>query len=156
MEILFQIPAGHMRLILAHKQTDIDTTSLQPVKWLVELVLISNKEGRNQFFNMDRINQILAPALRSAGHMTAYQLIFFPNTRELEGRPYTPPVERPTRPFPLCLAAISPRTPPTGIPTSSRPPPKDTPSSYALSTIPRYILPQRPIHLVELCGSMAT
>jgi hypothetical protein len=83
LETLIQIPAGHIRFVPAHKQTDSDTTSLPPAKWSVELVLISNEEGRNHFVNMDRINQILAPALRSAYHMTTDQLIFFPNTREL-------------------------------------------------------------------------
>ncbi len=66
LEILIKIPAGHMRSVPAHKQTDGDTTSLSPAKWLVELVLISNEKDRNQFVSMDRINQILAPALRSA------------------------------------------------------------------------------------------
>jgi len=42
------------------------------------------------------------------------------------------------------------------MPKSSRHPPKDTPSPHILTNIPRYILPRRPIHLVELCGGMAT
>ena len=47
LETLIQIPAGHMRFVPAHKQTDSDTTSLPPAKWLAELVLISSEEGRN-------------------------------------------------------------------------------------------------------------
>ena len=130
-----------MRFVPAHKQTDIDTTSLSPAKWPVELVLISNEEGRNQFVSMERIHQILAPALRSACHMTTDQLRFFPNTRELRGRPYSPPGERPARPFLVYPAAISPRTPPMGMPRPYRPPPKDEPPAHALAAIPRYILP---------------
>ena len=99
LETLIQIPAGHMRFVPAHKQKDSDTTSLTLAKWPVEMVLISNEEDRNQFVSMDRINQILAPALRNACHMSTEQRKFFPNTRAWEGRPYTPPAERPTRPF---------------------------------------------------------
>ena len=58
-----------------------------------------------------------------------------------------PRVERPTRPFPVFPESNSPRTPPTGMPRPSRRPPKDTPSSYALATIPRFTLPHKPIHL---------
>jgi len=105
---------------------------------------------------MDRINQVLAHALRNACHMTIDKLKFFANTREEEGRPYTSPTERPKRPFPVCPTATSLCTPPKNMPRSSRPPPKDTPSPHALANIPRHILPQRPIHLVELCGGMTT
>ena len=145
-----------MRFVPAHKQSDSDITSLPPAKWPVELVLISNEEGRNQFVNLERIHQILAPTLRNACHMRAYQLRFFPNTRETRGRTYTPPSERPMRPFPVYPAAISPLNPPMGMPRPSRTLPKDNPPAPALAAIPRYILPHRPIHLVELCGGIAT
>ena len=104
---------------------------------------------------MDRINQILAPVLRNACQITTEQPRFFPNTRAGEGRLYNPPAGRPTRPFPCCPAAISPRTTPSGRIRPTEPPPKYTPSSYALTTIPGYTLPHRPIHLVELCGGIA-
>ena len=81
LETLIQIPAGHMRLVPTHKYSDSDTTSLPTTKWPVELVLISNEEGRNQFVSRDRIHQILAPALRRTCQMTTDQLRFFPNTR---------------------------------------------------------------------------
>ena len=74
LETLIQIPAGHMRFVPAHKQTDSDTTSLPPAKWPVELVLISKEEGRNQLVSMNRINQILAPPLRNVCHMTTEKL----------------------------------------------------------------------------------
>ena len=79
-----------MRFVPVHKQSDSDATFLSPAKWLVELVLIANDEGRNQFVDMERIHQIMAPTLRSACQMTTNQLRFFPNTREMRGRPYTP------------------------------------------------------------------
>jgi hypothetical protein len=47
LETLIQIPTRHMRFVPAHKQTDGDTSSLPSAKWPVELVLISNKEGRD-------------------------------------------------------------------------------------------------------------
>ncbi len=64
MEILIQILTGHMRFVPAHKQTYGDTTSLTPANWPVELVLISNEAGKQQFLDWDRITQILAPAIR--------------------------------------------------------------------------------------------
>ena len=42
------------------------------------------------------------------------------------------------------------------MPKSSRHPPKDNPTPHTLTNIPRYILPRRPIHLVELSRGMAT
>ena len=69
-------------------------TATQPLyrrkKWLVELVIISNEAGRNQFVSMDRINQFLAPSLRNVCQMSTEQIKFFPNTRTMGGRPYTP------------------------------------------------------------------
>ena len=61
-----QIIAGHMRFVPAHKQSNSDATSLPPAKWLIELFLIVNDEGRNQFVDMERIHLIVAPALRGA------------------------------------------------------------------------------------------
>jgi len=114
LETLIQIPTGHMRFVSAHEQSDGDTTSLPPAKWLFELVFISNKEGRDQLVCMDRINQILAPAVRNVCHMSAEHLKFFPNTRAGGGLPANPPLEHTTRPFPVCPAPISPQTQPTG------------------------------------------
>jgi len=42
------------------------------------------------------------------------------------------------------------------MPRPYRPPPTDLPPAHALADIPKYTLPQRPIHLVELCGGIAT
>ena len=56
LETLVQIPTRLMRFVRAHKQKDGDTTYLPLAKWPVELVLISNEEGRNQFVSMNRIN----------------------------------------------------------------------------------------------------
>jgi hypothetical protein len=155
LETLIQTPAGHMRFVRAHKQTDSDTTSLPLAKWPVELVLISSEERRNQFVNMYRINQILAPALRIACHMTTGQLRFFPNTRAEEGRPYTPPGGTAYKTLPMLPGSNLPTHPNFGKDKAHRNPPKIDPSSYALKTIPRHTLPHRPIHLVELCGGIA-
>ena len=39
MSTLIRIPAGHMRFVPAHKQSDEANPVLSPAKWLVELVL---------------------------------------------------------------------------------------------------------------------
>ena len=49
LETLIQIPTGHTPFVPAHKQTDGVTSSLPIAKWPVELILISNKEGMDQF-----------------------------------------------------------------------------------------------------------
>ncbi len=46
MSILIRIPAGHMRFVPAHKQSDKANPVLSPTKWPVELVLIANEKGR--------------------------------------------------------------------------------------------------------------
>ncbi len=49
----------YMRFVPAHKQTYGDTASLTPAKWPVELVLISNEAGKQQFLDRERITHIL-------------------------------------------------------------------------------------------------
>jgi len=156
LEKLIQIPAGHMRFVPAQKQTDGDTTSLPPEKMASRTGLHLKRGGQKQIRH-HRPNQpdpCPCPTQRLPHDNRSTQ--FFPEHKGGGGRPYTPPAERPIRPFPVCPAAISPRTPPLGMPKSSRHPPKDTPSPHALASIPRYILPRIPIHLVEICGGMAT
>jgi hypothetical protein len=70
LETLIQIPSGHMRFVPAHKQNDGDTTSLPLATWPVELVLISNEAGKDNFFDEERITQILAPSRCNACQMT--------------------------------------------------------------------------------------
>ena len=101
-----------MRFVPSHKQTDGDKSSLPPAKWHVELVLISNQEGRDQFVCMERIRQFLAPALRDTCQMSKEQLTFFPNPRTRSGPPHTPLSAHPMRSLPTCPAAVSPTTPP--------------------------------------------
>ncbi len=46
MSTLILIPAGHMRFVPAHKQSDEDIPVLFPAKWPVELVFIANAKGQ--------------------------------------------------------------------------------------------------------------
>ena len=46
MSTLIRIPAGHMRFVTAHKQSDEANPVLSPAKWPVDLVLIANDKGR--------------------------------------------------------------------------------------------------------------
>jgi hypothetical protein len=62
MTTLIRIPAGHMRVVPAHKQSNEDNPILSAAKWLVELVLIANEKDRETFICHDRIQQILCPA----------------------------------------------------------------------------------------------
>jgi len=55
MSTLIRIPAGHMRFVPAHKQSDEANPVLSPAKWPVELVLIAIEKGRETFICHDRI-----------------------------------------------------------------------------------------------------
>ena len=49
MSTLIRIPAGHMRIVPAHKQSNEATPVLSPAKWPVKLVLIANDKVRETF-----------------------------------------------------------------------------------------------------------
>ncbi len=78
MSILTRIPAGHMRLVPAHKQFEEATLALPPATWLVESVLIANAKGRETFICNDRIYQILSPARQATCLLTPEQTLFVP------------------------------------------------------------------------------
>ena len=69
MSTLVRIPAGHMRFVPAHKQTDLDPTVLTPARWPVELVMISNESGRSRFLDDPRLYAVLAPAISETCHI---------------------------------------------------------------------------------------
>ncbi len=46
MSTLIRIPAGHVRFVPAHKQSDETSPILSPASWPVELMLIANEKGR--------------------------------------------------------------------------------------------------------------
>jgi hypothetical protein len=55
MSTLIRIPAGHMRCVPAHTQSDEATLVFSPAKWPVEFVLIANAKGRAAFICLDMI-----------------------------------------------------------------------------------------------------
>ena len=79
MSTLIRIPAGHMRFVPSHKQSDEVTPLLSPVKWPVEFVLIANSKGRDSYLGHDIISQILCPAIRATCGLSTEQTIFFPS-----------------------------------------------------------------------------
>ncbi len=70
MSTFIRIPAGHMRFVPAHKQSDEATLVLSLVKWPVEFVLIAIAKGRETFIYHDRIHQILSPAIQATCLLT--------------------------------------------------------------------------------------
>jgi len=78
MSTLIRIPAGHMRFVPAHKQSDETNPILSPAKWPVELVLIANDKGRETFTCHDRIQLITSPAIQTTCVLKAAQTLFFP------------------------------------------------------------------------------
>ncbi len=78
MSTLIRIPAGHMRFVSAHKQSDETNPILSPTKWPVELILIANEKGRETFICHDRIQQITSPAIQTTCFLTEAQTLFFP------------------------------------------------------------------------------
>jgi hypothetical protein len=63
MSTLIRIPAGHMRFVPSHRQSEDVTAILSPAKWLVELVLISNAASRERYLDQSRIYGVLAHAI---------------------------------------------------------------------------------------------
>ncbi len=51
MSTLIRIRTGHMRSVIAHRQSDDMTATLSAAKWLAELVLVSNKTGREKYLD---------------------------------------------------------------------------------------------------------
>ena len=78
MAILINIPAGHMRFVPAHKQTNEINAVLSPAKWPVEFVLIVNHKGRETCMDSDRIHNILAPAIQATCRLPSEATHFFP------------------------------------------------------------------------------
>ena len=74
---LITIPAGHMRFVPAHKQTNETNTALSPAKWPVEFVLIANHKGRESFMDSDRIHNIMAPAIKGTCRLPSETTPFF-------------------------------------------------------------------------------
>ena len=88
--------------------------------------------------------------------MTTEQSKFFPTTPTNIKGPTTLPSGSPARPIPACPATSSPRTPPMETPEQPRTSTAYDYSSPPFAHLPRYALPHRPLHLVELCGGIAT
>jgi hypothetical protein len=118
MSTLLRIPAGHMRFVPSHKQSDEDTLVLSLAKRPVELVLIANFQGRDSFLCHDRITRILGSALQATCNLTREQTLFFPTTpvirSQFTGR-LTPPPRRTIPP-----QSATPAHNPTHGPASTR------------------------------------
>jgi hypothetical protein len=118
MSNLIQIPAGHVRFVPPHKQSDEATHVLSPAKWPAEFVLISNSKGRETFLSHGRITRILCPAIQATCNLTQEQTRLFPTPTldrgQFIGR-LTPPPRRslPTQP-------ATPTQSPTRVPATPR------------------------------------
>ncbi len=97
MSTLIRIPAGHMRFVTFHKQSDEATHVLSPAKWPVEFVLIANSKGRETFLSHDRITRIMCPAMQATCNLTQEKIRFIPippPARGTFGGRLTPPPRR--------------------------------------------------------------
>jgi hypothetical protein len=63
MSTSIELSSAYMRSVPANKQYDDATSSLSPVRWRVEIVIIFNEAGRDAFLNHDWIHTILSPAI---------------------------------------------------------------------------------------------
>jgi hypothetical protein len=117
---LILIPAGHMRFVPAHRQTDDMTATLSPTKWPMEIVLISNAVGRERYLDQSWIHGILAPTIQAVCHMTTTQAKFFPLPDTTSTGAFPRPGRHPMHPIPRCpatlptIGTLTPNTPPWG------------------------------------------
>ena len=151
MTTLICIPTGQMRFVPARRQSDDVTAALSPVKWLVELVFISNEAGQERYLDQSQhIIQVVC-------HMAPAQTKFFPpkiftSTGALPQRGH----------HPTCLIPRFPATMPKTWPWTPSTPPRGQYSGPPSSHIPdlgqiRYPrLPREPLRIVELRGGLAT
>jgi len=69
-----------MRFVPTHRQLDNTTTTVPSAKWPVELVLISNEGGREQYLDPLMIHGILDRAIQNVCQITPALIKFFPRT----------------------------------------------------------------------------
>ena len=157
MSTLIRIPTGHMRFVPAHRQSDDMTVTLSPAKWLVELVLISNKAVREKCLDQFRIHKILAPAIPDVCHITPALTKFFPRKNDTNQRALPQHERHLTRPIPRCPANITT----TGMTAPTTPHMehyRGASSDYVpnLGNIRPNRLPGIPLRIVEFYGGLTT
>jgi hypothetical protein len=81
MTTLIYIPAGHMRVVSEHLQSDYTTSDLSPAKRPAEFMLISSESGREAYLDESRIRAILAPIIHDTCRMTPARTNFFPTAQ---------------------------------------------------------------------------
>jgi len=101
MSTVIQIPAGYIRFVSAHKQSDEATVVLSPLKWPVEFVLIANAKNRETFICQDRIHKILGPVIKANCRLTPAQTHIFPTPPSTRGRFGGRLTPFPRRPLPI-------------------------------------------------------
>jgi len=154
---LIRIPTGHMRFVPTHRQSDDTTATLSSTKWLVDMVLIPNAAGREQYLDHSRIHKILAPAIQDVCHMTPAMTKFFPQTNTTRQGTLPEHGRHPTRPIPRCPVNVT-----ITWPTTSTTLPRGHYQSASFGFVPnlRHIrshrLPRIPLRVVELCVGLAT
>ena len=99
---LIRTPTGHMRFVPTHRQSQNTTATLLSAKWPLEMILVSNEAGREQYLDQARIHWILAPVIQNICHMTPAITRFFPRANissqgalPQHGRQSTHPIPEP-------------------------------------------------------------
>ena len=150
-------PLATCGFLPTHRQSDDTTATLPPAKWPVEILLISNEAGREQYLDQAIIHKILAPSIQDVCQMTPALTKFFPRTNANSQGALLHHGHHPTRPIPRCPVNITP-TWPTAPPTPPRGHYSSTSSGYVpkLGQICSYRLPRNPLRIMKFCGGLAT
>jgi hypothetical protein len=119
MSTLIRIPAGHMRFVPAHTQSDEATSILSQAKWPVEFLLVANAKGRETFICHERIHQILGPAILATCLLAPAQTHVVPTPPSNRGRFEGCLIPPPRRSLSTCPTTLG-RTSPYGPATSPR------------------------------------
>jgi len=154
---LIRIPTDHMRFVPTHRQSDDTTATLPPAKWPVEMVLLSNETGREQYLYQPMIHKITALAIQDVCQMTPELTKFFPRTNTNSQGALSHHGRHPTRPIPRCPANNTTTWPPAPI-TPPRGHYPGVSSGYVpnLGQIGPHRLFRIPLRVVELCGGLTT
>ena len=135
MATLIHIPKEHMRFVPAQRQYDEATADLTPHKWPVEFVFTANATLRGAFLCHDRIQSIIAPAIRATCRLKPEETLFLP----------TPPSTREdnvmrTFPHPTRLIPIHPVTPTNASYLGPATPNKDCPHTPITSASGEWVV----------------
>ena len=156
-EILASLPPYHMKFASEEACPELPSANPTPSSWPVDFVLVANRKGRDKWLDIHKLQTIFVPALRLHCAVPDHHIELFPTLKHRADPPLTPPQPPPRPPRTLPPTPMSPHT----HPMTSNAPTATTPLSCwernpCLIKCRPFVLPNRPLHVVEICAGIAS